>query len=92
MQVDQALAAWRTAITDVRSARKLVETCREATHTAVGLYRSSMATALDVVTAQASLTVARGSGVQALTAYAIARAAMVRVTRLASIASKESSP
>ncbi len=92
VQVDQALAAWRTAIADVRAARKLVETDSEATRTAVGLYRTGMVTALDVLTAQASLTAAQGSEVQALTAYAVARAAMVRVTGLGAITGKESSP
>lgn len=89
VQVDQALAAWRTAVVDVKAARKLVQTDREAAHTAVGLYRAGKATALDVLTAQADLAAAQGSEVQALTAYAVARAEMVRVTGRADVAGKE---
>lgn len=92
VQVDQALAAWRTAIADVRAARSLVATDREAVHTAVGLYRAGMATALDVLTAQTDLTAAEGSEVQALTAYTAARAQMARVTGPVDITHQEPRP
>ncbi|MDP2752346.1 MAG: TolC family protein [Rhodocyclaceae bacterium] len=75
----QALSTWRTAQADAISSTERIKTGHEATRTAEGLYRAGKATALDVLSAQADLARAEGDRAQALTAYAIARAAIDRL-------------
>jgi len=79
-QVLEALAGWRTALSDARAAMRLVETEREAVLAAETLYGAGKATALDALTAQADLARAEGAQVAALTDYTIAGARVARLT------------
>ena len=76
----EALTSWRVAVESARFASKSLELNREAVAAATSLYESGEATALDVLTAQADLTRAEGTWVQALGDYAIAQARVSRVT------------
>lgn len=78
--VQEALSAWRSAQADEQAAARLRAANAEALKAALTLYRSGKATGLDVLTAQTDLTRAEGARAQALTAYAIARARLVRLT------------
>lgn len=76
----EALTSWRVAVESARFATKSLELNREAVAAATSLYEAGKATALDVLTAQAELTRAEGTLVQAFGDYGLARARVERVT------------
>lgn len=78
-EVNDALRAWRTALSDVAAAAKLVESTRESLAAADSLYRAGKSTALDLLTVQAEVARARGVQVTAAADYAVARARMMRL-------------
>jgi OMF family outer membrane factor len=88
-QVHEALAGWRTALSDARAASRLVETEREAVRAAETLYGAGKATALDALSAQADLARAEGAQVTSFADYAIARA---RIASLTGASSTETNP
>jgi outer membrane protein len=79
-QVKEAVSAMKTAASNAEAALKLVEKEKEACSAADALYRAGKATSLDVLTANADLTKARGDYVQALAAYAVSKARFERLT------------
>ncbi|MEZ0329005.1 MAG: TolC family protein [Dissulfuribacterales bacterium] len=79
-QVKEAISAMKTAASNAEAASKLVEKEKEACSAADALYRAGKATSLDVLTANADLTKARGDYVQALAAYAVSKARLERLT------------
>jgi outer membrane protein TolC len=80
VEVREALTSWRVAMAHAEFAAKSVDVNREALEAAMSLYAAGDATALDVLTSQNDLTRAEGALVQALGAYAIARAEVARIT------------
>lgn len=76
----EALTSWRVAVESARFASKSHELNQEALAAATSLYEAGKVTALDVLTAQADLTRAESTLVQAFGDYAIAQARVARVT------------
>lgn len=79
-QLQDALRAWRNAVSDAHAGASLTEFGRESVTAAEVLYRAGKATALDVLTAQADLAKAEGAQIQAATDYAVARLRVLRLT------------